>query len=167
MNISLSSLFISLRSTWTVEFSFDNSAIDCGWCSAFSQVDRPLWHWSVFHTIWFTLNAVRIWQNIQSPSCSNVINVQLWSNFGQYLPQFYELAAQSLHQRESKSVTGRPKSSSCNFGTKERRQPDDSTTSSLERSKSHGEDMWMPGLEEWSSHRQSCNVQTGQSMVGI
>jgi len=102
---------------------------------SFSQVDPCLFEVNISHH----LAQIRCSQNLAKYPVVKLFNSgQTWI----CLDQFYELVAQSVHQRESKSVTGRPKSSS----------------SSLERSKSHGEEIWMPGLEEWGSHKQSSRV---------
>ena len=86
--------------------------------------------WSALPTNWSKLNAVTIWQ--KCPVARLLLNSKLWPNFSQHCanicqylisvkiaPLFgtLQLDAQSLHQRESRSVTGRPKSSSCNCDT--------------------------------------------------
>ena len=89
--------------------------------------------WSALPTNWSKLNAVTIWQKCPVARLllngelwpifnlgQNRANIEFWSTSRQYLSIFnicHKLDVQSLHQRESRSVTGRPKSSSCNCDT--------------------------------------------------
>ena len=128
-----------ITSTDLYLFSNEHVSLIASYLSQYGDCTSSHWpllewgqQWSALPTNWSKLNAVTIWQ--KCPVARLLLNSKLWpllnfsqhrANICQYLISVkiapivgtIQLDAQSLHQRESRSVTGRPKSSSCNCDT--------------------------------------------------